>query len=45
MLDLLASGASYEEILEDYPFLERDDVLAAISFAAQLAGDFVGKPP
>jgi uncharacterized protein (DUF433 family) len=26
VLDLLAAGASYEEILADYPFLEREDI-------------------
>lgn len=35
ILELLSSGASYEEILEDYPQLERDDILAAIEFAAK----------
>lgn len=34
ILELLASGASVEEIVEDYPTLDRDDVLAAISYAA-----------
>jgi uncharacterized protein (DUF433 family) len=34
VLELLSSGASIEEILEDYPFLERDDILAAIENAA-----------
>ncbi len=31
VLELLASGASWEEILEDYPFLEREDIAAAQS--------------
>jgi len=35
VLDLLGAGASYEEILRDYPFLERDDILAAITYAAR----------
>ncbi len=35
ILDLLAAGASYEEILTDYPFLEREDILAAIEYAAR----------
>ena len=35
VLQLLSAGASYEEILEDYPDLERDDILAAIAYAAQ----------
>ncbi len=37
VLDLLASGASYEEILADYAFLEREDILAAIEYAARQA--------
>ena len=35
VLELLANGASIEEILADYPCLERDDILAAIAYAAQ----------
>jgi uncharacterized protein (DUF433 family) len=35
VLELLANGASIEEILTDYPCLERDDILAAIAYAAQ----------
>jgi len=34
VLELLGAGASFEEILRDYPFLERDDILAAITYAA-----------
>lgn len=34
VLELLSSGASTEEILEDYPSLERQDVMAAIAYAA-----------
>ena len=34
VLELLASGASWEEILEDYPFLEREDIQACLDFAA-----------
>ncbi len=30
----LASGHSIERVLEAYPYLERDDVLAALSYAA-----------
>lgn len=36
VLALLASGASFEEILADYPYLEREDILAAIEYAAHL---------
>jgi uncharacterized protein (DUF433 family) len=34
VLELLAAGASFEEILTDYPFLEREDILAALDYAA-----------
>ena len=35
VLDLLAAGASFEEILRDYAFLERDDIVAALTYAAR----------
>lgn len=35
VLDLLAAGATHEEILEDYPYLEPEDIRAALEFAAQ----------
>jgi len=35
ILDLLAAGASFEEILRDYAFLERDDIVAALAYAAR----------
>ncbi len=34
VLELLAHGASWEEILTDYPFLEADDLRACLEFAA-----------
>jgi uncharacterized protein (DUF433 family) len=34
ILQLLSADASFEEILEDYPDLERDDILTAIAYAA-----------
>jgi uncharacterized protein (DUF433 family) len=34
VLELLGAGASFEEILADYPFLEREDILAALDYAA-----------
>ena len=37
VLEWLASGMSIEEILVDYEDLEREDILAALSFAARLA--------
>ena len=35
VLDLLAAGATREEILRDYPYLEGDDVTAVLEFAAR----------
>lgn len=35
ILDLLASGASREEILADYPYLEAGDITAALEYAAK----------
>ena len=35
ILELLSAGASIEEILEDYPGLEREDVLASVEYAAR----------
>lgn len=34
VLDLLGSGATIEEILEDYPYLVREDIFAAIAYAS-----------
>jgi uncharacterized protein (DUF433 family) len=34
ILELLGAGATYEEILKDYPFLEREDILAVLDYAA-----------
>lgn len=35
VLDLLASGVSQEEILNDYPDLEREDLEACLRFASE----------
>jgi uncharacterized protein (DUF433 family) len=37
VLELLGAGASIDEILADYPFLEREDIFAAIEYAAHQA--------
>jgi uncharacterized protein (DUF433 family) len=34
VLGQLAAGQTVEDVLADYPYLERDDVLAALEFAA-----------
>ena len=36
ILDLLAAGMSSEEILDDYPDLENDDILACLFFASKM---------
>jgi uncharacterized protein (DUF433 family) len=36
LLELLSSGMSADEVLADYPDLERDDVRAALAFAAKV---------
>lgn len=37
VLELLSHGATHEEILEDYPSLEREDILAAIACASKMS--------
>jgi uncharacterized protein (DUF433 family) len=34
VLGQLAAGRSFDDVLADYPYLERDDILAALEFAA-----------
>ncbi|OEZ60057.1 DUF433 domain-containing protein [Duganella sp. HH105] len=36
ILNLLAAGESHEQILVDYPFLEEDDIYAALAYTARL---------
>ena len=36
ILELLSSGSSIDEILEDYEDLEKDDILAVLSYASKL---------
>ena len=35
ILDLLSAGASFEAVLDDYPYIEWEDILAAIEYAAR----------
>jgi uncharacterized protein (DUF433 family) len=37
VLGQLAAGRTTEEVLEDYPYLEREDILAALEWAAAAA--------
>jgi uncharacterized protein (DUF433 family) len=41
ILASLAEGASIEEILDDFPTLRKDDIIATVAFAA--SGDFPDK--
>ncbi len=34
VLEYLASGMSQEEILDDFPYLTKEDILACLSYAA-----------
>ncbi|MGH3776757.1 MAG: DUF433 domain-containing protein [Pseudonocardiaceae bacterium] len=38
LLELLSSGMAIEEVLADYPDLEREDLLAALEFGALASG-------
>lgn len=33
IIDLIASGMSFADIINDYPELEKDDILAALTYA------------
>ena len=35
VLDLLAAGATHDEILGDYPYLEAEDIAAVLELAAR----------
>lgn len=37
MLELLAAGMSTQEILDDYPYIEKEDIDACLLFAALIA--------
>jgi uncharacterized protein (DUF433 family) len=37
VLELLSSGMSVDDVLADYEDLERDDILAALEYAARLS--------
>ncbi len=37
VLELLAAGNSHQAILEDYPYLEMGDIVAALQYAARQA--------
>ncbi len=34
IVGLIASGKTVDQVLEDYPYLEREDIMEALSYAA-----------
>jgi len=36
MLELIASGMSFDEILTDYPYIEKNDIAACLLFASSV---------
>ena len=42
ILELLAKGSTQQEILEDYPMLEPEDIQAALAYAQQLVAAEIG---
>ena len=40
ILDLLAGGATIEELLQEYPGLEREDILACIAYGKEITRDY-----
>ena len=44
ILDNVAAGLSADEILASYPSVEREDIAAALSYAAELARESVVVP-
>ena len=38
ILSYLAAGMSHQELLQDFPYLEADDILAALAYAAEECG-------
>ena len=45
LLGLLAVGETSESILDDYPYLEREDIDEALRYAASLAEDTAADLP
>ncbi|AFZ44415.1 protein of unknown function DUF433 [Halothece sp. PCC 7418] len=45
ILDFLASGMNFQEILEEYPQLESEDILACIAYGAELSREYFFEIP
>jgi len=44
ILKRLAEGFEIEEILEEYPYLKKKDILAAVAYAAKVLGEEIVIP-
>jgi len=44
ILDLLAAGQSEADLIEDYPGLSKEDILACLSYASYLAHEYKAYP-
>lgn len=44
ILELLAAGQSEQDLLEQYPGLTREDILACLSYASYLAHEYKAYP-
>lgn len=41
ILEMLGSGMSEEDVLREFPYLEKEDILAALQFAASISDTLV----
>lgn len=39
LLNLVSAGHTYQDILDDFPYLEREDILQSLQYAAWLVDD------
>ena len=45
VLEYLAAGMTQQDILKDFPYLTKDDILACLSFAADRERSMLAIPP
>lgn len=37
MLELIAGGMTFQEILDDYPYIEKEDIQACLDYAVKIS--------